>query len=57
MFINIQLFAHKKVRVVRTTDVTARQNASVPSVPTDNSFLQATFLCANAVRKSIPAPT
>ena len=47
----------KKVRVARTTDVTARQNASVPSVPTDNSCLQATFLCANAVRKSIPAPT
>lgn len=57
MFMNIQLFAHKKVRVLLTTVVTVSQKDLDRSALTVNSFSQATFSFANAARNIIRATT
>lgn len=57
MFMNIQLFAHKKERVLRTTVVIANPSVWAPSALTVNSFSQATFLFAKEARSIIRATT
>lgn len=57
MFMNIQLFAHKKERVLRTTVVIANPSVWAPNAPTVNSFSLATSLFAKEARSIIRATT
>lgn len=57
MFINIQLFAHKKGGGSTKNGRVRRLNVSALSAQTDSSFSQATFSFAREERRFIPAKT